>query len=150
MTTIPGSVHTIVLEQTKVTRYVALDETAGGFVIAQGGDRHLQEIEFPGVTDIASVIFYRTRHTRSPAFSVRINSTRLTEYAFTEADPLERCWHEIIPAGALKAQGNELTFAVPSGAPSQNSFTVTFGDVVIVYTSNETTIKIKVPLTLHP
>lgn len=146
MTTIKGDVHTIVLEQTKVTRYVALAETAGGFAITNF-DRHFQEIEFPGVTPIASVILFRTRHEGSPRFSVRINDAPLTQYTFTEIDPPERCWHEIIPAidgggqPTLKAQKNELIFGVSDG-------TVTFGDVVILYTSNETTIK--VPLTLDP
>ena len=145
MTTIKGDVQTIVFEQTKVTRYVSLDQTAAGFTITNS-DRHFDNIEFPGVTQIASVIFYRSRHTGSPRFSVRINSTSLTQYAFTKSDPPERCWHEIIPASVagqptLMAQNNELVFAVSDG-------TVTFGDVVILYTSNETTIK--VPLTLHP
>jgi hypothetical protein len=146
MTTIKGDVSSILLEQTRVARYTALDGTAGGFAITDS-DRHIQSIEFPGVVQVASVIFYRTRHTGLPAFSVRINSTSLTQYTFTKSDPPERCWHEIIPAGVggqptLMAQNNELTFAV-SGDGS-----VTFGDVVILYTSHETTIK--VPLTLHP
>ena len=146
MATIKGGVQPIVIEQTRVARYMAMDGTAGGFTITDG-DRHFQSIEFPGVIQIASVIFYRTRHTGSPAFSVRVNSVSLTQYAFTANDPLERCWHEIIPAGVagqptLMAQNNELVFAA-SGAG-----TVTFGDVVIFYTSDETTVKL--PLTLHP
>ncbi|UPJ53112.1 hypothetical protein IVB30_18410 [Bradyrhizobium sp. 200] len=146
MTTVKGDVHTIVLEQTKVARYVALDETAGGFAITNF-DRHFQDIEFPGVAPVSAVILYRTRHEGSPKFSVRINSAPLTQYNFTENDPLERCWHEIIPAidggrqPTLKAQKNELVFRVSEG-------TVTFGDVVVLYTSNETTVKI--PLTLNP
>jgi hypothetical protein len=138
---------TITIEQTNVTRYTALGETAAGFTITPNdGDRHFQSIEFPGVVQIPSVIFYRTRHIGLPRFSVRINSASLTEYIFAENDPPERCWHEIIPGSVagqptLMAQNNELVFAVSNG-------TVTFGDVVTFYTSNETTIKI--PLTLHP
>jgi hypothetical protein len=144
MTVTGGTRETILLEQTNVTRYTALGETADGFTVMDG-DRHFQSIEFPGVTQIPSVIFYRTRHTGLPRFSVRINSASLTQYPFTENDPPERCWHEIIPASVagqptLMAQNNELVFAVSDG-------TVTFGDVVIFYTSNETTIRI--PLTLH-
>jgi len=146
-----AGVHTIVVEQTNVTRYTALGETAGGFTITpDDGDRHFQSIQFPGVVQIAAVIFYRTRHTGLPRFSVRINSASVTEYTFKENDPPERCWHEVIPASTagqptLMAQNNELTFAV---YPDDPNGTVTFGDVVIMYTSNETTIK--VPLTLHP
>jgi hypothetical protein len=81
------------------------------------------------------VIFYRTRHTGKPHISVRLNSTPLTQYTFVGDDPPERCWHEIIPAGALLPRDNELTFNI-SGAG-----TVIFGDVVILYTSNELTVK---------
>jgi hypothetical protein len=149
MATITGitSAHTFVFEQTEIARYVALAETAGGFTIpdpASGiSDRHIQGIEFPGVIESASVIFFRTRHTGKPRFSVRINSASLTQYTFTDDDPPERSWHEIIPArtpvgSTLKAQNNELIF----GASGDGA--VTFGDVVILYTSNELTVKIPV------
>ena len=88
------------------------------------------------------VIFFRTRHTKLPRISVRLNSTPLTQFTFTVADPPERSWHEIIPAGALKLQGNELVFSVSGQG------TVIFGDVVILYTSNELTVR--KPLVLTP
>jgi hypothetical protein len=66
---------------------------------------------------------------------VRLNATPLTQYTFVAADPPERSWHEIIPAGALKLQDNELTFSVSGQG------TVIFGDVVILYTSNELTVR---------
>ena len=99
---------------------------------------------FPGVAPIPGVIFYRTRHTGLPRFSVTINSVTVTAYALTENDPPERCWHEIIPASVggeatLKAQNNELLFGVTS---DDGTGSVIFGDVVIFYTSNETTIAI--------
>jgi hypothetical protein len=139
--------QTFVLEQTRVARYAALEETAGGFTIpdpASGiSDRHIQPIEFPGLIDSASVIFFRTRHTGRPSFSVRINEASLTLYTFTDDDPPERSWHEIIPArvadrSTLRAQNNELIFGVSGDGA------VTFGDVVILYTSNELTVKIPV------
>jgi hypothetical protein len=151
MATLKAGLQPIVLEQTTVARYTPLDQTAGGFTVTPNdGDRHFQGLEFPGVIPTAAAIFYRTRHSGLPRFSVRINSTSLTQYTFTENDPAERCWHEIIPAGVagqatLMAQNNELVFAVASNDPNA---IVTFGDVVILYTSNETTIRI--PLTLHP
>jgi hypothetical protein len=153
MTTIKGitGTHTFVLEETRVTRYVALAETAGGFTIPSPAfplsDRHIQGIEFPGVIESASVIFYRTRHTGRPTFTVRINGAPLTQFTFTDHDPPERAWHEIIPARVadgptLRAQNNELVFGVSGNGA------VTFGDVVILYTSNELTVK--VPIVLSP
>ena len=84
---------------------------------------------------------FRSRHTERPRFSVRLNATHLTQYTFVGEDPPERSWHEIIPAGALKAQDNELTFNVSGQG------TVIFGDVVILYTSNEITVKKPVVIT---
>jgi hypothetical protein len=141
-----GGPHPIIIKQTSVARYTALAETAGGFSVTPNeGDRHFQGIEFPGVTPIPSVIFYRTRHVGLPRFSVRLNYASLTQYTFAENDPPERCWHEIIPADALMAQNNELVFAVYPDDPNGE---VTFGDVVILYTSNDTTVE--VALTLNP
>jgi hypothetical protein len=143
--------QTIVLEETRVARYVALAGTAGGFAVpdASGSsDRHFFGIELAGVIESPSAIFYRTRHTGRPSFSVRINDATLTQFTFTDADPPERSWHEIIPARVpsgptLKAQNNELIFGVSNG-------TVIFGDVVILYTSNELTIKIPIVITNQP
>jgi hypothetical protein len=145
--------QTFVFEQTRVARYVALAETAGGFTVPDPtsgiSDRHFQPIEFPGLIESASVIFYRTRHTGRPSFSVRINEASLTRYTFTNDDPPERSWHEIIPArvpdgSTLRAQNNELIFGVSGDGA------VTFGDVVILYTSNELTVKIPIVLTARP
>jgi len=144
--------QTFVFEQTRVARYVALAETAGGFTVpdpAGISDRHFQPIEFPGLIESASVIFYRTRHTGRPSFSVRINEASLTRYTFTDDDPPERSWHEIIPArvpdgSTLGAQNNELIFGVSGNGA------VTFGDVVILYTSNELTVKIPLVITARP
>jgi hypothetical protein len=147
---IKGGTHTVVLEETVVTRYVALAETAGGFTVPGpdgSSDRHFFGIEFPGVTETASVIYYRTRHTGRPTFTVRINHAQLSQYTFTDQDPPERTWHEIIPADVppsgptLMAQNNELIFGV-----SGQGAAVTFGDVVIFYTSNETTISLPIVL----
>jgi hypothetical protein len=149
MATITGITTTRALffEEPMVGRYVALAETAGGFTVPDPAfpisDRHFHPIEFPGVVESAAVIFFRTRHTGKPTFTVRINDARLTQYTFTDRDPPERSWHEIIPAGTpagstLRAQNNELTFGVSGDGA------VTFGDVVILYTSNELTIKIPI------
>jgi hypothetical protein len=143
-------IHTIVLEATSVSRHVALAETAGGIQVPGPdglSDHHIHPIEFPGVIESPSAIFYRTRRTGKPTFTVRINDARLTQYTFIDNDPLERTWHEIIPASVagqptLRAENNELVFGVSGDG------TVIFGDVVILYTSNELTIK--VPIVLLP
>jgi len=141
MAVVGGINQTIFFEQPLVARYVALAETAGGFAVPDASglsDRHFLGIRFPGVTEAPAAIFYRTRHTGRPRFSVRINQTSLTQVALTDADPPERTWHEIIPPGpTLKAQDNELVFGVSDG-------TVIFGDVIILYTSNELTVRIPV------
>jgi hypothetical protein len=147
--------QTIVLdiEQTSVTRYVALADTAGGFALpdpsSRSSDRHFVGLAFPGVTAVPALIFYRTRHTGTPRFSVRINEASLTQYTFTDADPPERSWHEIIPATlrdgpTLRAQNNELIFGI---GIQDSSDTVVIGDVAIFYTSNELTIKVPIVLT---
>lgn len=125
-------VQPIVIEQTSVARYTALGDTADGFTVTTVNDAgDFQGIEFPGVVPIPGVIFYRTRHTGLPTFSVTINSVTVTVYTFTENDPPERCWHEIIPASVggeatLKSENNELVFGVTS---DDGTGAVTFGDV---------------------
>lgn len=135
-----GPLGDFLFEEPEVARYIAVPGTAGGFEVPDPtsgiSDRHLQQIHAPGLLSGSSpVIFFRTRHTNMPRLSVRLNATPLTQYTFVGQDPPERSWHEIIPVGALKRQDNELTFAVSGPG------TVIFGDVVILYTSNELTVK---------
>ncbi len=124
-------------EETRVARYIVLAESADGFPVPQSSgisDRHFLDISAPGViAQSFPVIFFRTTNTGTPTFSVRLNQHNLTQHTFTDAEP--RSWHEIVPAGGLKAEGNELTFAV-NGEGS-----VRFSDVVILYTSGDTTVK---------
>jgi hypothetical protein len=117
---------------------VAVVDTAGGFTVpdpaSQLNDRHIQQIHAPGLLGGSlPVILFRTTHTGRPRFSVRLNSTTLTQHTFTGDGP--DTWHEIVPGGALKPQDNELTFGVSGQG------TVTFSDVVILYKSNELTVK---------
>jgi hypothetical protein len=153
--TIIGTSQSLVLEQTSVTRYVALADTAGGFALpdpSSGSSDRQFFIAFPGVTAVPAVIYYRTRHTGRPRFSVRINAASLTQFTFTDADPPERCWHEIIPATqvnrpTLQAQNNELIFGI---GIEDRSDSLVIGDVVIFYTSNELTIKVPIVITTAP
>jgi hypothetical protein len=88
------------------------------------------------------MIYYRTRHTGKPAFSVRVNEVTVTQYTFVDGDEAERTWHEIIPASSpagptLRPTNNELVFFARDGG-------VVFGDVVIIYTSNQSTVPVRV------
>jgi hypothetical protein len=124
---------------TQIARYRAFPETAGGFTLpnSQSTDRHIF-FSLPGVIALPAMIYYRTRHFGKPAFSIRINDFTATQYTFVDGDEAERTWHEIIPATTiagptLRPDNNELTFFARDGS-------VVFGDVVILYTSNQTTI----------
>ena len=124
---------------TQVARYRAFPETAGGFTLpnAQSSDRHIF-FSLPGAIAVPALIFWRTRRFGKPAFSVRINDFTATQYTFVDGDEAERTWHEIIPAATaagptLRPDNNELVFFARDGS-------VVFGDVVILYTSNQTTV----------
>lgn len=126
---------------TQVARYRAFPETAGGFTLpnAQSSDHHIF-FSLPGAIAVPAVIFWRTRRFGKPAFSIRINDFTATQYTFVASDEAERTWHEIIPASTnagptLRPDNNELTFFARDGS-------VVFGDVVILYTSSQTTIPI--------
>ena len=139
----------LTIEQTEVARYLALEQTAAGFTLpsAESSDRHFF-FSLPGAVALPAVIYYRTRHAGTPAFSVRVNDATVTQYNFVEGDEAERTWHEIIPghtAGGptLRPDGNELVFFARDGS-------VTFGDVVILYASNQTTVQVPIVITTHP
>jgi hypothetical protein len=144
----------ITIEQTQVARYHAFEETADGFTLPspESSDRHFY-FPLPGAIALPAVIYYRTRHSGLPRFSVRINYSTVTEYQFVDGDDAERTWHEIIPANTpggptLQPDANELVFDVASDGPVSPNDWVVFGDVVIVYTSNQTTVS--VPITVGP
>ncbi|WP_298744648.1 hypothetical protein [uncultured Microbacterium sp.] len=137
-----GPIGTEVTQVAQVARYRASEETAGGFVLPNSGssDRHLQ-FSLPGAVALPAVIYFRTRHTGKPAFSVRLNDAVLTKYTFVHGDEVERTWHEIIPVitqgePTLRPDNNELVFFARDGS-------VIFGDVVIMYTSNQTTVPVR-------
>lgn len=129
-------------EEPEVARYVAVAETLGGVTVPNPlSDHHFQNIHAPGLEErTIPVIFFRTRHTGRPTFKVRLNSTDLTQHTFVN-DNLHS-WHELIPAGALKPENNEVTLSV-SGSGS-----VTFSDILILYRANRLTVK--KPLVLTP
>lgn len=132
-----GDVFGFFFEEPEVARLVTVAESAGGFTIpdpALSSDRHVQGIQAPGLLNGSlPVIFFRTTHTKSASFSVRLNVTHVTQQTLSDAGP--HSWHEIIPAGTLKPEDNELTFAVTGDGA------VTFSDVVIIYKSNKLTVR---------
>ena len=144
MSIVPVPEH-LTIEVPQVARYRAFEETAGGFTLpsAESSDRHFF-FSLPGAVALPAVIYYRTRHTGKPAFSVRVNGATVTQYTFVDGDEAERTWHEIIPATTpggptLRPDNNELVFFARDGS-------VVFGDVVILYTSNQTTVPVRVVL----
>jgi hypothetical protein len=133
-----GTVGGFFFEETEVARYVTVAGSEAGFTIpsptSPENDRHIQQIQAPGlVLGPLPVIFFRTAHTGTPQFQVRLNSTVLTRQTLAAETP--RTWHQIVPAGALKAQDNELTLSVTGEG------VVTFSDIVILYTSNKLTVR---------
>ena len=161
MGTISGvtTTRTVVFEETMVARYAAVAGTEFGFTLPDPTltppNLRAMPVESPGVIESASVILFRTRHTGRPNFFISINSSaRLTQYTFTDDDPPERSWHEIIPARFPGDPKDPDEPVLHADRPNQVLFaifgdgTVTFGDVVILYTSNESTIKI--PIVLNP
>jgi hypothetical protein len=107
-------------------------------------DRHLFGINAPGLIpgSMAVLFFQATPSGENPRFTVRVNQTNLTDHTFSRSEAGARAWHEIIPAGQLKPEDNELTFAgYPGGY-------VTFSDVIILYRSNKLTVSR--PLVVSP
>jgi hypothetical protein len=132
-------------DEPELARYVTVPGSDAGFTIPdpvlQQSDRHIQDIHAPGlIGGSLPVIFFRTRHTGNPTFSVRLNTTPLIQHTLAESGP--HSWHEIVPAVALKPQNNELTLGVSGEG------VVTFSDVVILYRSNQLTVRR--PLVLAP
>lgn len=131
-------------DQTQVARYITIPESATGITIPDPNaqlpvsDRHIRDIHAPGLLKGSlPIIMFRTIPTGTPSFSVRLNSTRLSQQTLSESHPMT--WHEIIPTGALRQENNELTLAVSGEG------TVRFTDIVIFYTSDKLTTRVPLP-----
>lgn len=113
------------------SRYIVVDESIDGFTLPdeQRNERRIGSIKAPGVDATSSaVVLYRTSHTGHPSFQATLNGRDLTHRTFSDNDP--HSWHRVVPPGTLQHEGNELTFAVVDEG------TVTFSDIVILYTAN--------------
>ncbi|MDQ3822160.1 MAG: hypothetical protein M3321_02835 [Actinomycetota bacterium] len=127
-----------VFEEPSVARFVT-PVGSSSFTLSDAdplaSDRHVRDIEAPGlIGGSLAVLFFRTAHTGTPQYSVRLNATNLTRHALSAAQAGAHAWHELIPAGALRPVANELTFAISEGG------TVEFSDIVILYRSNKLTV----------
>ena len=131
------SLGSLFLEETEVARYVTVAGSDPGFTIpgpSSGSDHHVQAIHLPGlVVGQLPVLFFRTAHTGSPELSIRMNAT--TVFRLRLPDGERHAWHEILPAGALRAQDNEMVLGVAGDG------SVTVSDVVILYTSSKLTVR---------
>jgi hypothetical protein len=143
----------ITIEETQVARYHAFEETASGFTLPSSESTDFSfDFALPGAIALPAVIYYRTRHIGTPHFNVRINDATVTEYIFVDSDEAERTWHEVIPANTpggptLRPDNNELVFFASGAGTGSSEDHVVFGDVVIVYTSNQTTVSVPIIVT---
>jgi hypothetical protein len=123
-------------EEPEVARYVTVAGQSFTVPDASGiNDRHIQGIAAPGlIPGSQPVLFFRTNKGGSSRFSIRVNATTVVQMALSGNEPTQS-WHQLIPAGALQPDGNEVVFGVPSGG------SVLFSDVVILYRSNKLTVR---------
>jgi hypothetical protein len=136
------NVFPLFYEVTRVSRYVVLADSVGGVTAPSNapgviGSEWAPRFDAPGIVSKEhAVIFFGAKADNQGArFSVRLtrSSEHLMMYTFTDSNL--HSWHQIIRPDVLTPLDNELIFAAYEGA------TVTFSDVVILYTSDELTIK---------
>jgi hypothetical protein len=125
-------------EEAQLARCVTFAESVHGLNVpdsAGSSDHHLQ-FDAPGVLEgsLPLVLFQTVADADKVSFSVRLNAAPHLVQATLEGDRSPRCWHKLAPADSLMSEHNELVFAVTDGK-------VTFSDVVIVYTSNQLTVR---------
>ncbi len=137
-------------EEPELTRYICIAETLGGLSIPEPenpiSDRHFTGIKAPGLIDQSiPILYFRTKHSGMPTYSIRINSTQVIRHTFT--DDLEQTLHIFIPPNALKIDENELVINV---SPIPENGAVVFSDIAIFYRSNKVNISRKLSLEISP
>ena len=147
-----GSVADLFFDVPEVSRHITFNRTFGGTRLPhlENGiflnDIHFQDINAPGlIVNSMPVLFFTTAHRGLPKFTIRVNSTRVFARDFTRSDT-GGSWHVFIPPGALMRENNEVVLGV-SGA-DQDETEVIIGDMLILYKSNELTIRR--PLVIAP
>jgi hypothetical protein len=123
-------------EQPEVARSITVAAQPFTVPDASGiNDHHIQGVAAPGlVPGSLPVLFFRTSKGGSSRFSIRVNATPVVQLALS-GNEVTQSWHQLVPAGALQPDGNEVVFGVPSGG------SVLFSDVVILYRSNKLTVR---------
>jgi hypothetical protein len=133
---------------TRVARVVAIPESVDGFTVGGAGssDRHFQDVHLSGLVPNSNVtIFFRVRPLNEDAtFQVRLNQTIAAHFTYDEPSNTPSHWHKVLPPRALEAERNELVFSA-SGPRAPG---VEFSDVVLLYQSDETTVKMAEPVVL--
>lgn len=128
-------------EVTRVARYVVLPDSVGGVTApseapAVIGSEWAPHFDAPGIVPgVHAAIYFNTEAKAEGArFSVRLTRAgdHFMMHTLTDTEP--HSWHQIIPPNLLTSSDNELIFNAYDGA------TITFSDVVIMYTSERLTI----------
>jgi hypothetical protein len=134
-----GTQGGLFFEEPEVARFEIVAESVGGFTIPDPAshinDRHIEGVFMPGfLSGSHPVILFHTSHTGRPTFGVQLNQRPVAQHTLEDAS--HHSWHEIIPSTALPSAGpNELTFFVSGGG------SVTFSNVILLYKSNQLTVK---------
>jgi hypothetical protein len=119
----------------RIADYTVVRGTDGGFTLpdpaSDVNDRHFQDIDAPGVSSGENaVLIFRVNPDGDPVtLQVRLNNTVVLRQTF-DTEP-QRSWHELVPAGALKAENNELTVSIDTSNPQHGS--VQLSDFVFLY-----------------
>jgi len=137
-----ANVFPLFYEEARVARYAVLPRSIGGVTVpGEGpeivGSQWAPHFDLPGIlVEAPAVLFFTaTPHDEQTRITVRVTSggDHLVNHTFADGNP--RSWHLAIRPLLLKRDDNELIFNVYDGASA------TFSDAVILYTSNELTIK---------
>jgi hypothetical protein len=133
---------------TRVARVVTIPESVNGFTVGGGGssDRHFSDVHLPGLVPNSNVtIFFRVRPLNEDAtFQVRLNKTIAARFTYDEPSNTPSYWHKLLPPRALESERNELVFSA-SGPTAPG---VEFSDVLLLYQSDDTTVKTAEPVVL--
>lgn len=131
-------------EETDVARFLAFPESLGqGFTVPDpqtGIDDRGLRFDAPGAHDqsIAAILFQTRPNTKNVSWSVRLNANpHLVLETLDNSAP--RSWCKLAAAGQLMPTNNEIIFAVSANEEGVGS--MTFSDVLVLYTSDRLTIQ---------
>jgi hypothetical protein len=123
---------------TRVARVVTIRESVNPFTVggSELSDRHFR-FGLPGlVPNSDATVFFRVRPLMSDSrIQVRIRQTIVARFTYDQPSNAPFHWHKVVPPGAFDAERNELIFSVAANGAAE------FSDVLILYQSDETTVK---------